>query len=113
MCGQGEGTAGAAQGAEGLRAGSAPGGETPRLDVEKYRASIDRLSRIYSDISDRADEVMQSRCPYKDARSRCTARFECRNQFFTKDPSKKPVCAGSDRIDYRSAWVNDGGIPFD
>ena len=113
MCGHGERSAGAAQGAEGLRAGSTSGGDAPRLDVEKYRASIERLSRIYSDISDRADEVMQSRCPYKDARSRCTARFECRNQFFTKDPSKKPVCAGSDRIDYRPAWINGGGTPFE
>ena len=74
---------------------------------------MDRLFKIYSEISDKADEVMQSRCPYKDARSRCTARFECRNQFFTKDPTKKPVCAGSDRIDYRSAWVDGGGTPFE
>lgn len=89
------------------------GGGPAELDHEKYRASMDRLFKIYSDISEQADVVMQSRCPYKDARSRCTARFECRNQFFTKDPSKKPVCAGSDRIDYRSAWVNGGGTPFE
>ncbi len=69
---------------------------------------MERLFAIYSDISDRADEVMKSRCPYKDARSRCTAQFECRNQFFTKNATEKPVCAGSDRIDYRSAWVNEG-----
>ena len=89
------------------------GGEPAGLDHEKYRASMDRLFKIYSDISDKADVVMLSRCPYKDARSRCTARFECRNQFFTKDPSKKPVCAGSDRIDYRAAWVDGGGTPFE
>ncbi len=85
-------------------------GASPEFDAERYAASMDRLFSIYSEISDRADIVMESRCPYKDARSRCTARFECRNQFFTKDPSQKPVCAGSDRIDYRSAWVNGGAI---
>ena len=74
---------------------------------------MERLFSIYSDISEKADEVMLTRCPYKDARSRCTARFDCRNQFFTKDPLQKPVCAGSDRIDYRSAWVDGGGLPFD
>lgn len=78
------------------------------FDTERYRGSMERLFEMYREISEKADNVMESRCPYKDARSRCTARFECRNQFFTKDPSQKPVCAGSDRIDYRSAWV-DGG----
>jgi hypothetical protein len=81
----------------------------PQVDQAKFRASMERLFGIYSDISDKADQVMLSRCPYKDAKSRCTARFECRNQFFTKNPSEKPVCTGSDAIDYRPAWVNGGG----
>ena len=89
------------------------GADQPAFDVEKYRASMDRLFQIYNDISGKADEVIQSRCPYKDAKSRCTARFECRNQFFTKNPTEKPVCAGSDHIDYRSAWVNGGSTSLE
>ncbi len=75
-----------------------------RLDTEKARASLDRLYTIYKDIAATADEVMQTRCPYKNAQSLCTAKFGCRNQFFTKDPTAPPACAGSDQIDYRDAW---------
>lgn len=112
MRGQGKRASGAPQGAEGLsdvsNNSSDANSKAPKVDAEKLKASMDRLFSIYSDISDKADDVMVTRCPYKDARSRCTARFECRNQFFTKNPSEKPVCAGSDKIDYRSAWVNGG-----
>ena len=90
---------------------SARPAQKPNVDAEKFQASMQRLFGIYSDISDKADDVMVARCPYKDAKSRCTARFECRNQFFTKDPTDKPVCSGSDKIDYRSAWVNGGADP--
>ena len=74
------------------------------VDSEKARASLDRLYDIYKDIASTADEVMQTRCPYKDAASRCTAKFGCRNQFFTSNPTCLPACAGSDQIDYREAW---------
>ena len=74
------------------------------MDPEKARKSLDRLFDIYRDIAETADEVMLTRCPYKDASSRCTAKFGCRNQFFTNDPSALPACAGSDQIDYRDAW---------
>ena len=74
------------------------------IDAGKAQASLDRLYTIYKDIAATADDVMQTRCPYKDAKSICTAKFGCRNQFFTKDPTARPVCAGSDQIDYRGAW---------
>ncbi len=73
-------------------------------ESQKLKASMSRLFEIYSDISETADRVIKKRCPYKDGKSRCTALFGCRNQFFTKDPSSPPICAGSDNIDYRSAW---------
>jgi len=75
-----------------------------RVDAKKARASLDRLYTIYKDIAANADVVMQTRCPYKDAKSLCTAKFGCRNQFFTKNPTAPPACAGSDQIDYRDAW---------
>ena len=74
------------------------------VDSKKARASLDRLYDIYKDIASTADEVMQTRCPYKDASSRCTAKFGCRNQFFSSNPTCLPACAGSDKIDYREAW---------
>jgi len=74
------------------------------LDIEKARASLDRLYTIYKDIAETADDVMLTRCPYKNAKSLCTAKFGCRNQFFTKVPTALPACAGSDQIDYRAAW---------
>ena len=108
MRGHSKRTAGVAQAAERLSAARGANGATtaqPDVDPEKFRASMERLFEIYQAISSKADDVMKSRCPYKDARSRCTAAFDCRNQFFTKDPSAKPVCAGSDLIDYRPAWI--------
>ena len=74
------------------------------VDPAKARASLDRLYNIYRDIATTADDVMQTRCPYKDAKSLCRAKFGCRNQFFTRDPTSPPACAGSDQIDYRDAW---------
>ncbi len=78
--------------------------QTYNVDPEKARASLDRLYDIYKDIAATADQVMQMRCPYKNVASRCTAKFDCRNQFFTNDPTALPACAGSDQIDYREAW---------
>ncbi|MEX0763039.1 MAG: hypothetical protein WD208_02150 [Dehalococcoidia bacterium] len=81
-----------------------PDDTNPQVDPERLKASMNRLFEIYRDISTKADEVVKNRCPYKNAQSRCTANFGCRNQFFTKDQAAQPVCAGSDHIDYRSAW---------
>ena len=88
MCGQGEGTAGPTEGTEGLSSstdGSTGPANAANVDVERFRASMNRLYNIYSEIALKADRVMENRCPYKDARSRCSAQFGCRNQFFTKD----------------------------
>ncbi len=73
------------------------------IDPERLQASMSRLMDIYSDISRTAAAPGQARCPYKDAKSRCTAKFPCRNQFF-KVGGEKAICTGSDHIDYWSAW---------
>jgi hypothetical protein len=73
------------------------------VNPDRLRASMSRLMDIYSDISETATTPGQTRCPYKDAKSRCTAKFPCRNQFF-KVVGEKAICTGSDEIDYRSAW---------
>jgi hypothetical protein len=81
-----------------------PSGGQPPVDAARLKESLDRLFEIYREISAKADEVVSQRCPYKDARSRCAANFGCRNQFFTKSRLERPVCTGSDKLDYRSAW---------
>ena len=80
-------------------------GARPSADPERARASIQRLMGIYREISAVADEVSLIRCPYKDAMSRCTANFDCRNQYFLPDrPGERAICTGSDKLDYRKAW---------
>ena len=88
-----------------------PGGKLPAAfdrplddDARRLRQSMARLFDIYTEIAHKADEVMTTRCPYKDAKSRCHASFGCRNQYFTRDAAARPVCTGSDKLDYRSAW---------
>ena len=74
------------------------------LDVYKVRQSLEYLYQIYSDMSFNADEISKKRCPYKNAQSRCTANFDCKNQFFPEKEQDSPICTGSDLLDYRPAW---------
>ena len=93
-------------------AGDAQGGngadEQPNLDVDAARASMKRMANIFADIAKHAEESTIERCPYKDAKSRCTAKFGCDNQHFTKNPLDPPICTARDGdLDYRSAWHTD------
>ena len=49
------------------------------LDKDKAIKSLDKLFDIFKEISFNADEIFKSRCPYKNAKARCTAKFECKN----------------------------------
>ena len=75
---------------------------------EELQKSLGKLWDIYQGIANTATEVSKSRCPYKNARDQCTARFGCRNQKFTVTSKNKkralPICIGSDKLDYRKAW---------
>ncbi len=77
----------------------------PDLDVEAARKSMARMANIFADIAKHAEESTLGRCPYKDAKSRCTAKFACTNQHFTKNPLNPPICTARDGdLNYRSAW---------
>lgn len=80
---------------------STPDGQ---LDRQRFKASMERLTEIYRDISATVTEVSTRRCPYKSVEDRCTARFGCRNQHFADGPEELAVCTGSDDLDYRGAW---------
>ncbi len=73
-------------------------------ESQRLQASLQRLYDIYVDIARTADRVSRRRCPYKDAGGRCTAGFGCRNQRRSVPAGDLPNCAGSDKLDYRSAW---------
>ncbi len=75
-----------------------------KVDKERYEASISRLTDIFRDISDTVTEVSKWRCPYKNAESRCTAQFGCRNQDRTVPEGELFICKSDDNLDYRSAW---------
>ena len=75
-----------------------------QLDIERYRASMALLSDIFKDMSETVNTVSTWRCPYKNAKDRCTAQFSCRNQLRAEATGELPVCTGSDNLDYRSAW---------
>ena len=84
------------------------GTPTTKVDPEAIRRSITRLMDIYRGMSEVADKSAITRCPYKDARSRCTAKFSCKNQHFIPGkPDELAVCTGSDKLDYRYAWEQD------
>ena len=79
------------------------------VDKERLRKSLARLWDIYKDMAGVASEVSTRRCPYKDQHDRCTASFGCRNQLLIAGVSpgasnELPICTGSDKLDYRSAW---------
>ena len=73
----------------------------------KLESSLKNLWEIYKDIANTATEISKSRCPYKNAKDHCTANFGCRNQYKnTSDPKQLPICIGSDKLNYKDAWLN-------
>lgn len=79
-------------------------GAAPEVNRERYRRSMARLSEIMRGINDTANAVSTYRCPYKNARDRCTAKFGCRNQNRQVPAGELFICMGDDKLDYRSAW---------
>jgi hypothetical protein len=79
-----------------------PGGG--RIDPAEYQARLDRIGELLASMIDRVGELSTQRCPYKNRFDQCTAQFGCRNQRRPRNPGEPRVCAGDDRLDYRSAW---------
>jgi len=69
--------------------------------VEQRRA---RLTRIFADIVEHSQVQCLSRCPYRDRRDLCTARFGCRNQGPLDSEHSLPICQCDGKLDYRGAW---------
>ena len=75
-----------------------------KVDPERYRRSVERLTEIFRGISETVNVVSAYRCPYKNVQDRCTAQFGCRNQDRSVSPVELYPCTGDDNLDYRSAW---------
>ena len=74
-----------------------------KVDRNRYKSSIENLHQIFADISATVNEVSSWRCPYKNVKDLCTAKFGCRNQVRSVNVDL-PICTGSDNLNYRSAW---------
>ena len=77
-----------------------------KIDRNLYQDSLARLYSIFKGMSDTVDEVSTWRCPYKNVKDRCTAKFGCRNQDRADVVSGLFRCTGSDDLDYLGAWEN-------
>ena len=82
--------------------------QTLTMDDSKQaelRKRLDRISEIFGTMASHAEDVSQSRCPYRDRLDRCTALFSCRNQRKAGDGETEAFQCGHDgTFDYRSAW---------
>ena len=79
----------------------------PKISQQDYQQRLDRLTEIYSDIVSHADEQATQRCPYRDARDRCTAAFSCGNQIPAADKGEPATCGHDGTFDYSDAWEDD------
>ena len=75
-----------------------------KIDEQEYRKRLDQISDLFSRMIQRVDELSAERCPYKNRFDQCTAKFRCRNQGKPRTKGGLLVCAGDDKLDYRSAW---------
>lgn len=78
--------------------------EPVTVDPTAVQASFDRLTGIFAEMMVTVADVSTRRCPYKDRRDQCTAKFGCRNQRRPSEPEGLRLCGGDDKLDYRSAW---------
>ena len=78
-----------------------------KIDPSDFEKRLARISEIFADIAQYAQEQALQRCPYKNRFDQCTAQFSCR---FQRKPEKKGEllnCTSNDQLDYRSAWEVD------
>ena len=78
-----------------------------KISREDYQKRLDRLTEIFADIVSHADEQATHRCPYRDARDRCTAAFSCANQIAAVEKGEPATCGHDGTFDYSLAWETD------
>jgi hypothetical protein len=74
------------------------------VDKEEIQERLDQITELFAAIVTHANQQSTWRCPYKNRFDHCTAQFGCRNKRKPGKPAELPVCAGDDKLNYRSAW---------
>ena len=77
-----------------------------KIEKAEYEKRLSKITQIFEELVVHADEQATYRCPYKNRFDHCTAKFGCRNQRKI-DEGTGLLCAGDDKLDYRSAWETD------
>ena len=75
-----------------------------RIDRREYEERLGRITEIFTEIMQHADEVSSHRCPYKNRWDHCAAKFGCRNQRPPTIAKQSYLCVAEDELDFRSAW---------
>ncbi len=75
-----------------------------RIDRQAVEQRRRRLTRIFAEMVEHAQVQCLVRCPYRDRRDLCTARFGCRNQGPIDEVGGLPLCECDGKLDYRGAW---------
>jgi hypothetical protein len=74
------------------------------VDKEEIQERLDQITELFAAIVTHANQQSSWRCPYKNRFDHCTAQFGCRNKRKPGNSAELPVCAGDDKLNYRSAW---------
>ncbi|PYV41058.1 MAG: hypothetical protein DMG06_18345 [Acidobacteria bacterium] len=75
-----------------------------KIDKEELQKRLDQITDLFASLVTHADHQSTWRCPYKNRYDQCTAHFGCRNQLKAGGKGELPLCAGDDKLNYRSAW---------
>ena len=66
---------------------------------------LDQINEIFGAMVSQAENLSQSRCPYRDRLDQCTAMFSCRNQEVAESGETVVLSCGHDgTFDFRTAW---------
>jgi len=84
-----------------------------RIDPAEFQERLERISAIFANMVNHADQQSLIRCPYKNRFNQCTAKFGCRYKRRANDPMGLPICTSDDQLDYRSAWESDEPLSHD
>ena len=78
-----------------------------KIDKAEYQKRLKKITELFSGMVVHADHLSTYRCPYKNRLDECTAKFGSQNQRKPQKVGDPLLCAGDDKLDYRSAWETE------
>ena len=70
---------------------------------DQPEAGLAAVSGLLSHLVTRAEDLSQTRCPYRNRLDCCTAEFGCPNQRKAERPGYLPACRGDLYLNYLSS----------